>query len=523
MVDPSTPQLASRDEKTAISKGKVYLIGAGPGDPGLLTLRGLECLQKADIVLYDGLVNPAILDHVRPGTNLLCVGKHGQSRVWTQPEINSAIVQYASQGKCVARLKGGDPAIFARTAEELDRLVEEGISFEVVPGITAAMAAASYAGIPITHRDWASSVAFITGQSQAIDGGGEAEESMDWRALAQFPGTLVFYMGVTSAGAWSQHLIDAGKSPTTPAALVRRCSLPNQEIIHCTLGELSQKIAERPNFRPPVITIVGTVASLGPTFDWFTRRPLFGKTVLITRPENQSQELKREFEELGANVLIQPAIEIEAPESFEALDQAIGRLASYDWLVFTSSNGVRFLMERLRELGQDARALSGLKLACVGPSTSQVLTEYFLHADCVPERDYRAESLVDAMRGRVEGSRCLWVRGSRGRDVMATGLKELGATVDSVVAYRSVDRKSPDVEVRKHLEQGLVDFTIVTSGSIAGSLTQLFGDLLSRTRLISLSGLTSEALRELGHEVFAEARTASMSDIVSAIVSQDHD
>ncbi|HVT29768.1 MAG TPA: uroporphyrinogen-III C-methyltransferase, partial [Lacipirellulaceae bacterium] len=325
------------------SNGIVYLVGAGPGDPGLLTMRGDECLRAADVVLYDYLASPELLTFARADAEKVCLGRHGHGRLMSQSEINDAIIRHASAGRTVVRLKGGDPAIFARLAEELDALDAAGVPYEIVPGVTAAQAASSHAAIPLTQRDEASCVAFVTGQETSDKA---AAKPIDYAALARFPGTLVFYMGVTTAAEWSRALIDHGKPPATPIAIVRKCSLPDQETHYTTLGELGHFV-QSSHLRPPAVVIVGDVAQQRERLNWFTSRPLFGRTVLVTRPEHQSDDLAARLRSLGANVLRQPAIEICPPTDWTAVDRAIGRLAEFDWLVFSSSNGVDYFLGRL--------------------------------------------------------------------------------------------------------------------------------------------------------------------------------
>ncbi len=484
--------------------GKVYLIGAGPGDPKLLTLRAVELLRLADVVLYDGLVNPSVLVHVQANCEQICVGKHGQSRHWTQAEIDDQLVDFAKRGKLVARLKGGDPAVFARTAEELDRLVRESIPFEVVPGITAALAASSYAGIPITHRDWASAVAFVTAQTQAIDGGEEAEEPLDWEALARFPGTLVFYMGVTTAARWSRRLIEAGKSELTPTALVRRCSLPDQQVIHCSLSEVANHLTPSTSFRPPVITIVGNVTTLAHTLDWFSKRPLFGTSILLTRPLEESNRCGMMLEELGAEVLHQPAISIALSNECEYPRDWLARISEFDWILFSSRHGVEHFMSLLWESGLDLRALGSAKLATVGPSTAETLERYHLKCDRVPSSNFGAASLVSILSNEVRGKKCLLVRGDRGQPILEERLGEAGAMVAKAIVYNNVEVSTVAPVLTERMQGGKIDFTTVSSPSIAMSVIRMFGERLHKTRLVTLSANISEVLRESGFSVFAE-------------------
>ena len=529
---------------SAPAPATVYLVGAGPGDPGLITLRGADCLRRADAILYDYLANPQLLVHCRPDAEKISLGKHGGGRIWSQDEINAALIRLARAGKSVVRLKSGDPVIFARGVEELEALQAAGIPFEVVPGITAALAAGSYAGIPITHRELASAVALVTGHEDA----GKEGPPLDYAALASFPGTLVFYMGVTTAARWSSDLIGAGKSPQTPVAVIRRVSFPDQSVWQTTLGKVAAFIAEM-KLRPPVIFVVGDVAGLKSTTSWFEQRPLFGQTVLVTRPISQADELTRPLSELGAEILIQPAIEIRPPDDWSPVDSALARLREFDWLVFSSSNGVDGLLGRLlapvnpgahagklRRVGaavnqhrsaasagleHDLRALAGTKIAAIGSGTAQRLAEYHLRADLVPD-EFRAEALAEALAGEAKGKRFLLVRASRGREVLAETLTAAGGNVEQVVVYHSVDVQTPDPDIAARLAAGRIDWITVTSSAIARSLAKLFGQALRKAKLASISPITSGTLRELGYEPAAEAVEYTMAGVVEAICDYRH-
>lgn len=495
------------------TSGCVFFVGAGPGDPKLLTLRGVECLRRADVVIYDYLVNSQLLNHARADAQLVCLGNHGGWRTWTQGQVNQRMAELAQQGQVVVRLKGGDPAVFARMAEETESLVRQGIPFEVVPGITAALAAASYAGIPITHRDFASAVALITGHEEPS----KSDPSLDYEALARFPGTLVFYMGVTSAEAWTAALIQGGKPPDTPAAIVRRCSFPDQVCIRCRLDEVPAKLLSPTKMTPPAVVIVGSVAGLSQPLSWFEKRPLFGQSVMVARPGEQIGAVADRLSELGAEVIVQPAIRISEPPDWTPVDEAIGRLESYDWLVFSSVNGVRYLLRRLISGRADLRRLGGVRLAAIGPGTAEALADFHLKADLVPD-EYRAESLAAALAADAPGKRFLLARASRGREVLAEQLRAAGALVDQVVVYSSTDVTSPDEDVRRRLAAGGIDWVTVTSSAIARSLVAMFGEDLRRARLASISPVTSATLRELGHEPAVEAETYTMAGIVAAIL-----
>ena len=494
--------------------GKVYLVGAGPGDPGLITLRGVECLNRANVVLYDYLVNPDIVGHAPGGCELICLGRHGHDRIWSHEEINARMIESAGAGKFVVRLKGGDPAVFARGADETEALAAAGIPFEVVPGITAALAASSYAGIPVTHRELASAVAFVTGQEQS----GKPDSVIDFEALAKFPGTLVMYMGVTTVHKWTSGLAQAGMSPTTPAVIIRRCSFPDQSVIRCTLGEIVERLSVPRKIRPPVIVIIGEVALLPETLSWFEKRPCFGQQIMVTRPAEQVASLRQPLSELGAEVLVQPAIQIFPPDDWGPVDAVIDRLKDFDWLVFSSRNGVRFFLERLLARRGDIRFLGPARLAAMGPQTTAELRKYHLFADVQPT-DFRAESLSHALIPDAEGRRILLLRASRGREVLAEELRRAGADVTQVVVYASRDVPTPDEVIVQRVRDGAVDWTTVTSSAIARSLASMFGNHLHRTRLASISPVTSETLRELGFVPAVEAKEYTIQGVVKAIVS----
>jgi len=495
-------------------KPSVFLIGAGPGDPGLLTLRGAELLAVCDVVLYDGLSNSRLLGHA-PRAEKICVGKHGHSRIWRQDEIIDEMLRHARDGKVVVRLKGGDPAVFARTAEEAEALRGAGIAFEIVPGITAALAAGSYAGIPITHRRHASAVALVTGHEEPD----KTESALDWPALARFPGTLVVYMGVTTARSWTSALIAEGKPADTPTAILRRCSMPDQQTVHCRLDEVAELLTPATKMRPPVIVIIGEVTRLADGMSWFDQRPLFGTTVLVTRAEQQVDELAGPLQTLGAEVISQPAIEISPPDSFKHLDHEINHLDDYDCLTFSSRNGVRYFFDRFLELGYDLRRLASVKLAVVGQRTADMMLRYHLRADIIAP-DMTARSLAETLAATAHGRRFLLVRASRGADTLRHALTEAGGEVESVVAYQHRDVESADEEVVARMAAGEIDFVTVTSDAIARSVVRLFGDKLRNTRLVSLSDGVSETLALLGWPPTAQAAQPTMQSLVETIYRQ---
>jgi len=426
-----------------VKQGIVYFVGAGPGHPGLITLHGVECLRRADVVLYDYLANSRTLSHARAGAELICLGRHGRADIWSQPSINEELVRRATAGECVVRLKGGDPMIFGRAAEEISAVAAAEIPFEVVPGVTAATAAGAFAGVTVTDREHASAVALVTGHEQL----GKPESLLDYQSLATFPGTLVIYMGVQTGPSWSQALVEAGKPADTPVLVVRRVSRPDQMTFQTTLSDLVSKLQET-KVRPPVVFFVGEAARRKPGFDWFSRLPLLNTRIVVTRPRQQAEQMVSRLSELGANAMLQPAISISDPSDWKPVDDAIQQLSSFDYLVFSSANGVHYFLRRLLSLGADVRRLANAKLAVIGPRTGDALGEYHLRADVQPVL-YRAEALADALVSDAKGKRLLLLRASRGREVLAERLSEAGGIVQQVVAYQSDDVRVLDTEVQR--------------------------------------------------------------------------
>lgn len=494
--------------------GSVFLIGAGPGDPGLLTLRGAELLRKSDVVLYDGLSNPELLAQA-PKALHVCVGKHGLSRIWTQKEIIEEMVRYAKEGKAVSRLKGGDPAVFARTAEEVDALSDAGIPFEIVPGITTALASGSYSGIPVTHRRHASAVALITGHEE-LD---KSEPSLNWEALANFPGTLVIYMGVTTAKTWTQNLILGGLSPGVSVAIIRRCSLPDQEVIRCKLEEVPRILGLGKKTRPPVIVIIGKVADFEAheLQQFANQRPLSGQTILVTRPLEQAESIAAPLRELGATVLLQPMIQISPPTNWGDIDQVVDQRERWDCIVFCSRNGVRYFMERLYERKLDSRIFAGLKIACVGSQTSAALKQYGILSDVVPE-NFSGEDLAKQLIQESPGSQFLLVRASRGNHRIAELLSNSGALVTQVASYQHQDVVDVDESIREKMQRGEIDWVTIMSSETIRNLHRCFGQSLTLTKLASISPLTSHAANELNLKISAEANHYTSHGLIQSIL-----
>ncbi len=506
----------SRNDRAAGTLGRVFLVGAGPGDPGLLTLRGWECLQQADLVFYDGLVNPDLLRHTKAEAQRTCRAESSDGRLIPQAEINARLIAAARAGQTVVRLKGGDPFIFGRGSEEAAALAAEGIPFEVVPGITAATAAAVYTGLSLTHRDFSSAVAFVTGHEAS-----SPRVGLDYAALAVFPGTLVFYMGLDRLEQITAALIANGKSAQTPALVVSRATTPLQRTVTAPLSDIA-RVAQDSRFHAPSLLIIGDVVRVREQAAWFEQRPLFGQVIGISRPEDQAEDAVSLAYQLGAQPVLLPTIEIRPPDDWAAVDEVLSRLAEFDWIVFTSVNGVRGLLGRLWDAGGDARRLSGAKLAAIGSSTAHALTQFGLRADIVPG-EFRAEALAAALRPHVFGDRVLWPRANRGRDVLPVELTAAGATVEQAVVYHNDDANAfPALEL-KRLEQGEVDWIGLSSPSIARNLPRLLTPAArqhigARTRLASISPVTTAAAIEAGLPIAAEAADFTWPGIFQAII-----
>ncbi|WP_417385269.1 uroporphyrinogen-III C-methyltransferase [Gimesia sp.] len=498
--------------------GKVYLVGAGPGDPGLITIKGIECLKQADLILYDGLVNPLLLEHVSSEVERTCRVADGckNRRVLKQDEINERLIAAAREGKTVVRLKGGDPFIFGRGSEEAAALREAGIDFEIVPGITAATAAAGYAGISVTHRAHASAVALITGHEDPT----KPDSSLDYAALSRFPGTLVFYMGLHNLSQIVSSLIEAGKSGETPAAAISRGTTPFQKTVQTTLQDLPEAVQKAALVAPSLI-VIGECVTLRDQIAWFEQKPLFGLRIGITRSEEQSESEIQQAIRLGAQPVLLPTIEISKPADWAPVDQAISRLDQYQWLVFTSANGVRYFMDRLWDLGFDSRQLAHLKIATIGPSTAEALLAYRLRADLIPPQ-YRAEALAEALKPLVAHQNLLWAGANRGREVLQTELAEVSATVEKIVVYENHDIAAWDEESLRLLESGEVDWVGLSSPSIARNFASLLTDAarsqLGKTiKLVSISPVTSQAALEVGLQIDTEAKDYHWDGIFTAI------
>jgi uroporphyrinogen III methyltransferase / synthase len=498
--------------------GKVYLVGAGPGDPRLLTLRGYQCLQRADCVLYDGLANLALLDFA-PKAEKICVGKHGKTPIWKQETINSELLRLAGQGKIVVRLKGGDPAVFARTAEELEALERSGVDYEVVPGITAALAVAGYTGIPLTHRDHSSAVALVTGMQQ-----NGSPIGMDWKSLAQFPGTLSVYMGVTTSEYWTEQLIAAGKSPGTPAAIVRRCTWSDQKVVYCRLDEVAGHLTPASKMRPPVLVVVGPVAHLGKQWNWFFRQPLFGIGVWLPRPAQQNGELAERLTELGASVVCHPVMEIRPPEDLTELRRAVDllRQRQLQGIAFSSSNAVDGLLKFLKEERSDLRLLGPVRLAVVGPGTARHLEKYLLLPDVTPEADYSAAGLVSALGSSVKGEQWLVCTTNRSKDTLQVGITRAGGRVTTCLTYETLPVEGMSEHLSDSLEHGRVNYAMITSPHVAELAHRMLGSHIGQVRPIALNDAVAGKLSQLGWPSIATSQSNTVESLLASLLDAVH-
>lgn len=498
-----------------MADGRVYLVGAGPGDPGLLTLRGLEVLKGAQVVLYDRLIDRRILEFAPASAERIFVGKDPCPGHHCRPQsaTNEILIAQARAGKKVVRLKGGDPLLFARGAEELEALAAAGIAYEIVPGVTAALAAAATAAIPLTHREHSSAVAFITGHEDPAK-----TPTLDWPSLARFPGTLVIYMGFSRFPILARELVARGKDPATPIAYVEWCGTNRQQVVESDLARAAT--ADPPPLRSPVLVVIGPVARLRTTLEWFEQRPLFGQTILVTRPTGQADPLIARLETLGAQVLHEPGFAIEDPLDWSPVDAALGRLADYDWLVFTSPNGVERFLTRLFRLGHDLRRLGRCRLAAIGTGTAEALGRFHLKADLVPA-EFRSEQLAQELAPVVAGKRILLIRADRGRAILFDQLRAADAQVESIAVYRQVDRSVPSAPTAAALEAGRIDWVLLSSSNLATVYAGWLGATPTgrAPRIVSISPVTSRTVRELGLAVAAEARAFTIEGMIEALLS----
>ncbi|MCF8719612.1 uroporphyrinogen-III C-methyltransferase [Nitrospina gracilis] len=497
-------------------QGKVILVGAGPGDIGLFTLKGKAWLERADVVIYDYLANARLLAFAPKHAEVIYAGKKEGHVTFAQEEMNAMLIEKAKAGKIVVRLKGGDPFIFGRGGEECVALQKAGVPFEVVPGVTASTGVSAYAGIPLTHRDFSSTISIVTGSNEK----GKEDLHIDWEKIASRAGTLVFLMGARKLQRISENLMKYGKDPKTPIAVIQWGTTPRQKTWTGTLDTIVD-IAQKEEIKPPALTIVGEVVNLKPHMDWFETLPLFGKTVVITRAEEQADDFSQALLERGAEPYLFPVIETVEPESWEPLDRALGELENYDGLIFTSTNGVRCFMQRLKETGRDIRDLKGLRLFAIGPKTEQAVTDLGIPVEAVPEK-FVAESLIETLgKAGLKGKRLLLPRAAVARETLPDTLRQMGIEVDVCPAYRTVLPDTDAADLIARLQEGSIHVLTFTASSTVNHFMQLVGDKvrehLDHVTVACIGPITAKTATDLGLPVHLTADTYTVSGLIQAM------
>lgn len=499
-------------------KGKVYLVGAGPGDYKLMTLKGIECIKKADVIVYDRLANDKYLKEAKENCEFIYVGKASSNHVLPQDQINEVITKKAKEGKIVTRLKGGDPYVFGRGGEEAEFLLDNNIDFEVVPGITSAIGGLCYAGIPITHRDYASSFHVITGHLKD-----DENDELNWNALANNEGTLVFLMGIANLKKISENLIKEGKSKDTPVALISWATRYNQRVVTDTLENVYETaIIEK--VKPPTLIVVGDVVKLRDKLNFFENKPLFGKNILVTRARTQSSKLVEKIMDLGGNPIEVPTIKIEKIENNLELEKEIENIKEYNYLILTSQNGVNIFFDKLNSMNLDIRALSNLKICAVGPATAKELKSRGIIADIVPEK-FVAEAMYDELKSILnKEDKILIPRGANARDFLVDKLNEI-CTIKEVHTYKTVLEDENKEEIISLLNEEIVDYITFTSSSTVSNFIDIIGkeniDKLKNVKVISIGPITSNTAKELGLEVYKEPTNYTINDLIDCIIKDN--
>ncbi len=496
---------------------KVYLVGAGPGDTGLLTLKAVECLKKAHTIIYDALVNPKILLFANEEAEKIYVGKKAGKHTLPQSEINQLLTDKAKEGKIVVRLKGGDPFVFGRGGEEAEFLAEKGIEFEVVPGISSAIAVPVYAGIPLTHRKYTSTLTIVTGHEDVS----KNKSDLPWQKIAELGGTIVILMGVSNLTQIVRELVNNGLNGQTPVAVISWGTLLEQETVVGTLSDIEEKAVR---LNPPAVIVIGEVVNLQQKLNWFEQKPLFGKRILVTRSREQASKLTELLKEYGAAVIEFPVIKIVPPANFKKLDRAINKITDYDWLIFTSSNGVKYFFNRLKEIGQDIRQLKGIRIAAIGPETKKVLEDLGLLVDFQPEQEFTQEGLLEGFK-KFEAKRVLVPRSASARAVLIKRLKQLGAEVDEVTVYRTINEESNKAHLKELLSREAIDIITFTSSSTVTNFCRLFKEeerarLLNKVKFACIGPITAKTAQEMGLKPDITAKEYTIAGLVEAIISE---
>jgi len=500
-----------------MTRGKVYLVGAGPGDPGLITVKGLECVKKADVIIYDNLVNKKFLDFAKRGAEIVFVGKMGGVHTLPQEKINALLLKKAKRGKVVARLKGGDPFIFGRGGEEAEALSAAGLSYEVVPGVTSAIAAPAYGGIPLTHRDYTASATFITGHEDPTKGEGR----VSWDNVAASKGTIIFLMGMKNLDQNMARLIEMGRDPKTPVALIRWGTTTRQETVLGRLDTIVERAREK-RLRPPVVAVVGEVVALRERLNWFETRPLFGKKVMVTRSAEQAGKFSALLEREGAEPYEFPTIATVPPPRWRELDDAIKHLSRYHWILFTSVNGVGGFFKRLEKSGRDLRELKGVNICAIGSSTARAVEKRGIKVDFTP-REYRAEGVLKGLGRRgIKGKRFLLPRAVKAREIVPEEIERRGGKIDVVPTYRTVRPRGKVNGARRLLTDGEIDVVTFTSSSTVANFMAMFrkeegAALLSGTRVACIGPITAETACGYGVVVDIMPETSTMEGLTEAM------
>lgn len=510
-------------------KGRVYLVGAGPGDVGLLTVKGMKCLQGAEVVVYDFHLNAQILNYINHDAEFIYAGKQGGRHTMTQDEINNVLVVKAKEGKIICRLKGGDPFVFGRGGEEAEFLAGNSIEFEVVPGVSSAIAAPAYAGIPLTHRLYSSSFAVIPGNEDTT----KAESAISWEKLATGVGTLVVLMAVKNIDMLVQKLMENGRSPETPVAVIRWGTRPDQNTLVSTLKDIVSEVKEK-EIKPPAVVVIGDVVKLRDKLKWYENKPMFGQRILVTREHASGFE---SLEELGAEIIEFPAIEILPPENYKELDESIGKISAYDWVIFTSANGVRHFLKRFFELGRDIRDLKGIKICAIGAKTASEINKYGMKVDIVPE-EFRAEGLIEAFlnvsrqqsavssqelnSGLLKGLRFLLPRAEKARETFPEKVRELGGDIDVPAAYRAVKPDIHGKRLRRYLREGRITIATFTSAATFNNFMEIMdGDALEFLKGVSIAVIgpvTAKAVEKAGFKVSIMPEEATIEAMAGEII-----
>ena len=495
------------------TKATVYLVGAGPGDLGLVTLRAKECIETADVIVYDHLANPEILSWARDDAEFVYAGKEAGGSQLSQQEINAILIDKAREGKQVVRLKGGDPFVFGRGAEEAQAIADAGIAFEIVPGITSAIAGPAYAGIPMTHRAHNSHVTFFTGHEDPA----KAESAIDYAALARLGGTQVMLMGVERLGSITNEMLKHGVSGDLPVALVRSATTGQQETLTGTLSDIAQKAIAN-DFKAPAVAVFGEVVGLRDALNWYEKRPLLGKRIVVTRTRKQASVLSNKLRALGAHVIELPTIRIEPPSNLREFAELVQDAHMYDWIVFTSANGVEAFFDIFFKLCDDAREIGAVRIAAIGPATAQHVKDFHLHVDLQPE-EFVAEAVSREFKkqGSIDNLRILLVRAEKARDTLPKELADLGAIVDEAFAYRTVPETRDTSGARSQLAQDGADLITFTSSSTVENFVALGLPWPKGMRIASIGPITSKTVRDQGLTVDVEARRHDIDGLVGAI------